>query len=107
MKKSELIELIREELRNMLREEFGQGGGVSTSEEELDERTIASREPPRKMSNTQVQHRDTLGKKLSKSKRAVAYFKKKFGDDWKSYMWATATNKSIAGKKIGKDKKKD
>ena len=106
MKKSELMELIREELRIVLKEEFGQGGGVSTSEEELDERTVASHEPPRKMTNTQVQHRDHVGKKLLKSKRAVAYFKKKFGDDWKSYMWATASNKSIAGKKAGNGKRK-
>jgi hypothetical protein len=107
MKKSELMELIREELYNVLQEEFGQGGGISTSsEEELDEKTIARHEPPRKMTQSQVQSRDTVGKKLSKNKRAVSYFKKKFGDDWKSYMWATATNRAIAGKKAGKGKDK-
>jgi hypothetical protein len=66
---------------------------------ELDERTVARREPPRKMSKDQVTKRDGIGKKLMKNKRALRYFKDKFGDDWKSYMWAASTNKAIDGKK--------
>jgi|OM-RGC.v1.028573488 hypothetical protein len=113
MTKEELKQIVREEILNVLKEEFGQGYGVSTSPEEeavcptcsknpcecgmeeMDERTVARREPPRKMSKPQIKGRDGIGKKMLKSKRAQSYFRKKFGDDWKSYMWAAATNKAI------------
>lgn len=95
MTKDELLEIIREEIDNLLNEK----------EVELDERTVARREPPRKMSKDQVGSRDKIGKKLLKNKRALRYFKDKFGDDWKSYLYATATNKAIDGKKKKKGKK--
>lgn len=82
MTKDELLEMIREEL-----------------EAELTERTVARREPPRKMDKSQVKKRDGIGKKLLKNKRSVRYFKDKFGDDWKSYLWAASTNKAIDSKK--------
>jgi hypothetical protein len=82
MTKDELLEIIREEL-----------------EAELAERTVARREPPRKMDKSQVKKRDSVGKKLLKNKRSVRYFKDKFGDDWKSYLWAASTNKAIDSKK--------
>jgi hypothetical protein len=87
MTKDELLEIIREELAA-----------------ELAERTVARREPPRKMDKGQVQKRDGIGKSLLKNKRSVRYFKDKFGDDWKSYLWAASTNKAIdGGKKKGKN----
>lgn len=114
MTKEELKQIIREEILSVLKEEFGQGYGVSNSPEEdegvcstcgknpcecyteeMDERTIARREPPRKMTKPQISGRDSIGKKLMGNKRSQAYFRKKFGKDWKSYMWATATNKAI------------
>ena len=85
------------------REALGKGKEENTiAETELDERTVARREPPRKMSKDQVTKRDGIGKKLMKNKRALRYFKDKFGDDWKSYLWAASTNKAIDGKKKGK-----
>ena len=99
MTKNELLELIREELAVVLQEM------QKPEEQELDERTVASREPPRKMNKKQVTKRDKVGKTLLKNKRSVRYFKNKFGDDWKSYLYATATNKAISGKKK-KDEKK-
>lgn len=100
MTKEELKQIIREEILSVLKEEFGEGYGVSVSADEMDERTVARREPPRKMTNPQIKGRDGIGKKLLNNKRAVSYFKKKFGADWKSYLYASATNKSI-------DKKND
>jgi hypothetical protein len=82
MTKDELLEIIREEL-----------------EAELAERTVARREPPRKMDKSQVKKRDGIGKKLLKNKRSIRYFKDKFGDDWKSYLWAASTNKALDKKK--------
>lgn len=93
MTKDELLEMIREELAVVLQEM------QKPEEQELDERTVASREPPRKMNKKQVTKRDKVGKTLLKNKRSVRYFKNKFGDDWKSYLYATATNKAISGKK--------
>lgn len=78
MTKEEIVQIIREELQAI-----------------LNERTVASREPPRKMTKKQVSGRDGIGKKLLANKRSVSYFKKKFGKDWKSYLYATATNKAI------------
>ena len=98
MTKDELLEIIREELAVVLQEM------QKPEEEELDERTVASHEPPRKMSKDQIQDRERIGKKLLKSKRSIRYFKDKFGDDWKSYLWAASTNKAIDSKKKGKKK---
>lgn len=89
MTKEEILRIIREEIQSVLEEM------QHKSEEELDERTIASREPPRKMTPKQVSGRDKVGKKLLGNKRSVSYFKKKFGKDWKSYLYATATNQAI------------
>lgn len=75
MKKDELLAMIREEI-----------------ESALAERTIASRTPPRKMSAKQVSLRDKIGKKMLASPTAVARFKKNYGKDWDSYLWAQATN---------------
>jgi hypothetical protein len=112
MTKDELLEIIREELASVLQEMHNLEESMcpvckSTPCEcgmEMDERTIASHEPPRKMSKDQVKKRDGIGKKLLKNKRSIRYFKDKFGDDWKSYLWAASTNRSLAGK--GKGKKK-
>jgi hypothetical protein len=98
MTKDEILEIIREELAAVLQEM------QKPEEEELDERTVASREPPRKMTKGQVQGRDKIGKKLLKNKRSVRYFKDNFGDDWKSYLYATATNRAIDSKKKNKAK---
>jgi hypothetical protein len=93
MTKDEILEIIREELAAVLQEM------QKPEEEELDERTVASREPPRKMDKSQVKKRDGIGKNLLRNKRSVRYFKDKFGDDWKSYLYATATNRAIDSKK--------
>lgn len=104
MTKEEIVQIIREELKNVLKEMYGSDTeqnmcptckSSSCNCNDLDERTVARREPPRKMTPKQVTGRDGIGKKLLASKRSVAYFKKKFGKDWKSYLYATATNKAI------------
>ena len=95
MTKQELVQIIREELKSVLHEILGSEATVQTPDAELDERTVSRREPPRKMTKPQLKGRDGIGKKLLKNKRAVSYFKKKFGADWKSYLYASATNKAI------------
>lgn len=90
MKRSELEEIIQEELYKHLAEL-----AILGEEEAMDERTVASREPPRKMSKTQIAARDSIGKKMKEKPSAVKYFKRKFGSDWEYYLWATATNKAM------------
>jgi hypothetical protein len=104
MTKEEIVQIIREELKNVLKEIYGKDTeqdmcpvckSSTCTCNDLEERTVARREPPRKMTKKQVSGRDGIGKKLLGNKRAVSYFKKKFGKDWKSYLYASATNKAI------------
>jgi transcription antitermination factor NusA-like protein len=78
MKFGELLEMIEEEIYKS-----------------LVERTIASRNPPRKMTASQVARRDKIGKAMKKKKATVNQFKEKFGDEWEYHLWATATNIAI------------
>lgn len=87
MKRSQLEAIILEEIYNYLN---------VVSEKSVPE--PYNRKNRRRMSKAQISDRDKVGKKMEKNKKAVKYFKKKFGKDWKSYLWATATNKSMGGK---------
>jgi len=78
MKFGELLEIIEEEIYKS-----------------LVEKTIASRNPPRKMTPTQVDRRDKIGNAMKKRKATVDKFKEDFGDDWEYHLWATATNIAI------------
>jgi hypothetical protein len=78
MKFGELLEMIEEEIYKS-----------------LVEKTIASRNPPRKMTPTQIARRDKIGKAMKKNKMAVGKFQNDFGDDWEYHLWATATNRAI------------
>jgi hypothetical protein len=62
----------------------------------LVERTVASRNPPRKMTAGQVARRDKIGKAMKAKSSVAAKFKKKHGSDWEYYLWAAATNAAIA-----------
>jgi hypothetical protein len=107
MKKSDLINIIREELQLMLREAAQESDEEAVWENQdicegdgcLEERTIASHEPPRKMSKLQVSSRKKMGLAMKKDPRVVDHFKKKHGQDWESYMWAAASSKAFANKK--------
>ena len=87
MKRSELESIIEEEIYKYLQEK--------SVPEPYD------RKNKRKMTGGEIGERDTIGKSMEKSKSAVKYFKKKFGKDWKSYLWASATNKAMGKKPKG------
>ncbi len=78
MKRSQLEELIIEELYK-----------------NLAERTVASRNPPRKMTGSQIARRDVIGKAMKKKPGVVSRFREKHGSDWEYYLWAAATNQAI------------
>jgi hypothetical protein len=89
MKRSQLEEIIEEELYKYFAEQTV-----------LDEKSVPEpydRKNRRRMSDSQIDARDSIGKKIKKNKKAVAKFKKKYGSDWESYLWASATSKAIKG----------
>lgn len=86
MKLSELKSIIREELENYMNS--------------LDEKSVPEpydRKNRRKMTKSQISDRDRIGKKMKANRKTVAKFKKKFGADWKDYLWASASNAAIRG----------
>jgi hypothetical protein len=63
--------------------------------ENIEEKSVPEpydRNNAREMTATQITRRDVIGKKMLKNKNAVRYFQKKYGDDWESWLWATATS---------------
>lgn len=90
MKLSELKNIIREELQNIL---------TSLNEKSVPE--PYNRKKRRRMNSSQISKRDKIGKAMEKNQKIVAKYKKKFGDDWQSYIWAAATNKAMGGKPSG------
>lgn len=94
MKRSQLEEIIREEIYKTLAEIEVLG------EPSLDEKSVPqpyNRKNRRRMSDDQIESRDSIGKKIKGNKKAVAKFKKKYGSDWESYLWASATSRAIKG----------
>lgn len=95
MTRSRLEEIIREEIYkviaeiNLLHEE---------TEETLDEKSVPepyNRKERRRMTPAQIKKRDSIGKSMKANEKSVKYFKKKFGEDWEYYLWATASNRAL------------
>jgi hypothetical protein len=88
MKIEKLREIIKEELEKALQE---------IEAEPLDEKSVPApydRKNKKKMKPHQIKSRKKIGDAMMKNPKAVANFKKKFGDDWKDYIWATASSKA-------------
>jgi hypothetical protein len=51
----------------------------------------------RKMTASQINRRDKIGKKMLKQKSTMSYFKDNYGDDWESWLWAAATTIAMRG----------
>jgi hypothetical protein len=96
MKKEELRNMIREELKKALADM-----GDDTSKKEicegegcLDEKSVPepyNRKGARKMTKGQIEKRDRIGKAMEKDEKTVSKFRKTHGQDWKSYLWAAAS----------------
>lgn len=83
MKRGELEEIIEEELHKYL------------SEKSVPQ--PYDRKNRRRMSKAQISNRDKIGKKMKKNPKVVARFRKKYGDDWESYLWASASSRALGG----------
>jgi len=91
MKRSHLEEIITEELYKYMAE-------LAMFGDTMDEKSVPppyNRKERRRMSKKQVEKRDKIGKSMKNRPEAVKHFKKKFGDDWEYYLWASATNKAM------------
>lgn len=101
MKREELEAIIEEELYNRL--------GA------LDEKSVPQpydRKKRRRMSKAQINKRKKIGDNMKENPKTVARFKKKYGDEWIDYLWASASSialgggfKKSSGKKSGSKKK--
>lgn len=120
--KNMIRELVREELNNMheghmtpsddhlnphkephlAHEKICEGEGC------LDEKSVPqpyNRKSARKMSKSQVELRKKIGQAMMRDEKKVSKFRKKYGDEWKDYMWAAAS--SAAFRQSGSDKGDD
>jgi hypothetical protein len=89
MNVQKLREIIREELDKAFQE---------MQPPSLDEKSVPppyDRKKKRSMKPHQVSSRKKIGDAMLKNPKAVAHYKKKFGDDWKDYIWATASSKAL------------
>lgn len=94
MKRSELEEIIREEIYKIIHEER------LMNEEVLNEKSVPQpydRKNRRRMNGSQIARRDKIGKAMKANKKIVAKFKKQHGSEWEDYLWATATSRAIKG----------
>tara|TARA_R110000868_G_scaffold130685_5_gene340433 strand:+ start:574 stop:960 length:387 start_codon:yes stop_codon:yes gene_type:complete len=61
----------------------------------LDEKSVPqpyNRKAARPMTKSQIEKRKRIGKAMEDDEKIVSKFRKKYGDDWKSYIWAAATS---------------
>lgn len=92
-------------LAHMEEEKMCEGEGC------LDEKSVPqpyNRKSSRKMSKSQIEKRDKIGKSMENNEKTVSKFRKKYGQDWKSYLWRAASSAAFREKGSTKsdDKKK-
>jgi hypothetical protein len=96
MNRTELKKIISEEILAILREMYQ----VKPTVTEKSVPQPYDRSKRERMTKSQIERRQEIGEKLKRSKKQVKKFKKKYGDEWIDYLWATAT--SIAMGRTGK-----
>jgi hypothetical protein len=130
MTKAELRQIIREELQAIIKEqarnwwtklaEAEEDGHIFPSDvhEEvcegagcLDEKSVPQpydRKKARKMTASQVEKRKKIGRDMMSNEKTVSKFRKKYGDEWKDYLWAAASSAAFrqSGSSKADDKKK-
>jgi hypothetical protein len=80
---------------SQVHEEICEGEGC------LDEKSVPqpyNRKGARKMSKSQVEKRRKIGKEMMRNEKTADKFRKKYGDEWKDYLWAAATSAAFRNK---------
>jgi hypothetical protein len=108
--KAMIREIIREELEGLtnqaeMDEKVCEGEGC------LDEKSVPQpydRKSARKMSKGQVEKRRQIGRDMMSNEKTVSKFRKKYGDEWKDYLWAAASSAAFrqSGSAKSDDKRK-
>lgn len=83
--------------------------GICEGEGCLDEKSVPEpynrNSPPRRpMTKSQISLRKKIGNAMMRDEKKVSQFRKKYGDDWKSYLWAAASA-AVFKQTSGKTKK--
>ena len=109
------IEEFKNMIREIIREELGKMTTMGQETEEicegegcLDEKSVPqpyNRKGARKMSKSQVELRTKIGQAMMRDEKKVSKFRKKYGDEWKDYLWAAAS--SAAFRQSGSSKSDD
>jgi hypothetical protein len=106
MKLSELEKMVREIIREEMQSIMKEAEGVCEGDGCLDEKSVPepyNRKTARKMDKGQVDKRKKIGRDMLSNEKTVSKFRKKYGDKWKSYLWAAAS--SAAFRSSGKSNK--
>lgn len=111
------IEEFKNLVREIVRAELSGMSDTSKTDEKLcegedclDEKSVPQpydRKGARKMSKSQIDLRKKIGMAMMRDEKKVSKFRKKYGDEWKDYIWAAAS--SVAFRQSGSksdDKKK-
>jgi hypothetical protein len=94
MKAEDIRRIIREELKAVIKEQLDQDS-ICEGEGCLDEKSVPQpydRKGARKMSKSQVEKRRKIGRDMMANEKTVSKFRKKYGDEWKDYLWAAASS---------------
>jgi hypothetical protein len=108
--KNMIREIIREELKSMESPEKMEDS-ICEGEGCLDEKSVPQpydRTKARKMTKSQVDLRKKIGQAMMRDEKKVSKFRKKYGDEWKDYIWAAASSAAFrqSGSNKSDDKKK-
>lgn len=108
MTKSELRQIIREVLLEILSPEVET---ISEGDVSIDEKSVPqpyNRKGARKMTKGQIELRKKIGQAMMRDEKKVSKFRKKYGDEWKDYIWAAASSAAFrqSGSSKADDKKK-
>ena len=57
------------------------------------------------MTRSQVELRKKIGQAMMRDEKKVSKFRKKYGDEWKDYLWASASAAAFRQSGSKKDKK--
>ena len=82
--------------------------GICEGEGCIQEKSVPQpydRKGARKMSKSQIDLRKKIGKAMMRDEKKVSKFRKKYGDEWKDYLWAAAS--SAAFRQSGSTKSDD
>jgi hypothetical protein len=93
---------VTEIIRQIIREELAVLGQQELVEGEISEKSVPepyNRAGRTKLSKGQIEKREKIGNAMRRDQKTVAKFRKKYGQDWESYLWASASAAVKRGKK--------